>query len=105
MLPTLNIEGNLVLHSKLHSRGRGCKVGDLVSAVHPMDSSVWVLKRIVGMPGDFVCVDPDPEGEGGGRGMIQVGTSLGGGKTVVGGWGWGWEPDWGLGNVVWGNWG
>ncbi|KAF8425103.1 peptidase S24/S26A/S26B/S26C [Tirmania nivea] len=70
MLPTLSIEGTLVLHSKLHSRGRGCKAGDLVSAIHPMDSSVYVLKRIIGMPGDFVCVDPDPEGEGGR--MIQI---------------------------------
>jgi len=79
MLPTLSIDGTLVLHSKLHSRGRGCKVGDLVSAIHPMDSSVYVLKRIIGMPGDFVCVDPDPEG-GGGR-MIQVGGT---------------DPRWGL---------
>ncbi|KAF8477134.1 peptidase S24/S26A/S26B/S26C [Kalaharituber pfeilii] len=70
MLPTLNVAGDLILHSKLHSRGRGCKVGDLVSIIHPQDSSVYALKRIVGMPGDFVCVDPDPV-TGGGT-MIQV---------------------------------
>jgi len=49
-------------------------VGDLVSAIHPMDSSIYVLKRIIGMPGDFVCVDPDPEGAGGR--MIQVGELI-----------------------------
>ncbi|KAI5811083.1 peptidase S24/S26A/S26B/S26C [Peziza echinospora] len=61
MLPTIHIVGDWVLHSKLHSRGRGCVVGDLVSAIHPEDPNVFVLKRILGMPGDFVCVDPDPE--------------------------------------------
>ena len=79
-----------MLHSKLHSRGRGCKVGDLVSAIHPMDSSVFVLKRIIGMPGDFVCVDPDPEGEGGA--MVQVGGPLGYGD-------WGITRNWVVGHV------
>lgn len=68
MVPTLPVDGNFLLYSKLHRRGRGCKVGDLVSSIHPQDSSVYVLKRIIGMPGDFICVDPG----GGRRRMIQV---------------------------------
>lgn len=68
MVPTLPVDGNFLLYSKLHRRGRGCKVGDLVSSIHPQDSSAYVLKRIIGMPGDFICVDP---GGGGGK-MIQV---------------------------------
>lgn len=68
MVPTLPVDGNFLLYSKLHRRGRGCKVGDLVSSIHPQDSSAYVLKRIIGMPGDFICVNP---GGGGGK-MIQV---------------------------------
>ena len=34
-----------------------------------MDSEVYVLKRVVGMPGDFVCVDPE---DGGGGMMVRV---------------------------------
>lgn len=81
MLPTINIEGDFILISKLYSRGRGVKVGDLVSYVHPVDGpGVHVCKRVIGMPGDFVVTDPmGAPGE-----MLQVGWG------VLGGW-WGWE--------------
>lgn len=59
MLPTINIEGDFIVISKLYSRGRGVGVGDLVSYVHPVDGpGVHVCKRIIGMPGDFVVTDP-----------------------------------------------
>lgn len=59
MLPTINIEGDFIVISKLYSRGRGVGVGDLVSYVHPVDGpGVHVCKRVIGMPGDFVVVDP-----------------------------------------------
>lgn len=59
MLPTINIEGDFIIISKLYSRGRGVGVGDLVSYVHPVDGpGVHVCKRVIGMPGDFVVMDP-----------------------------------------------
>lgn len=68
MMPTFGISGS-VLISKLHRRGRGVEVGDMVSYVHPvMGPEVFVIKRIIGMPGDFVVKDPmDETGE-----MLQV---------------------------------
>lgn len=59
MLPTINIEGDFIVVSKLYSRGRGVGVGDLISYVHPVDGpGIHVCKRVIGMPGDFVVTDP-----------------------------------------------
>jgi len=44
--------------SMLHSRGRGVQVGDLVTISKPDTNNVLLLKRVLGMPGDFVVVDP-----------------------------------------------
>ncbi|KAI5790137.1 peptidase S24/S26A/S26B/S26C [Geopyxis carbonaria] len=69
MLPTFAVSGDWVFTSKLHCYGRGCKVGDVVSYVHPLNGpGVNVMKRIIGMPGDFVVRDPtDGTGD-----MLQV---------------------------------
>lgn len=77
MLPTINVSGDWIVVSKLHARGgRGAgpgglaiRVGDLVSYAHPVDGpDVHVVKRVVGLPGDFVVVDPtDGSGD-----MLQV---------------------------------
>jgi signal peptidase I len=69
MLPTIGVSGEWVLISKFHTRGREIKVGDLVSFQHPYDGrDVGVLKRVIGMPGDFVVKDPtDGTGD-----MLQV---------------------------------
>ncbi|KAA8901689.1 peptidase S24/S26A/S26B/S26C [Sphaerosporella brunnea] len=59
MLPTIGVSGEWVLISKFHTRGREIRVGDLVSFQHPYDGrDVGVLKRVIGMPGDFVLKDP-----------------------------------------------
>lgn len=64
MLPTLHIDGDWVIISKLHARGgwlsRGyfpLAVGDLVSFSHPVRQGADAIKRVVGMPGDFVLRD------------------------------------------------
>lgn len=56
----MNILGDWIVISKLHSRGRGMEVGDLVNYLHPVyvGSGERVVKRIIGMPGDFVVADP-----------------------------------------------
>lgn len=74
MLPTLSVNGDAVLLSKYYRRGRGVRVGDLVTFSHPREPDAGALKRVVGMPGDFVCTGERVRGgEGEERGMIQVG--------------------------------
>ena len=68
MNPTLNATGDFLLLSKRYRRGRGIEVGDMVSFKHPIDEWTSSVKRVVGMPGDFVLRDsPGTSGV-----MIQV---------------------------------
>jgi inner membrane protease subunit 1 len=46
----------IIAISKLQRRGRNIKVGDIVSFAHPMIPNARGAKRVIGMPGDFVCV-------------------------------------------------
>src|SRR6266566_4672708 len=72
MMPTLDQAGNWILISKRHRRGRRIGVGDLVSFKHPL-LEIRAVKRVVGMPGDFVL--SGTPGVGGER-MVQVGDNL-----------------------------
>lgn len=58
MLPTLNYAGDYIHANKMCSKGRNIKLGDMVIAVKPTDPTQRVCKRVTGMPGDFVLVDP-----------------------------------------------
>lgn len=58
MLPTLYFAGDFVHSDKTCQRGRGCRVGDVVVALKPTDTTQRVCKRISGMPGDYIMVDP-----------------------------------------------
>ena len=69
MLPALGVRGEWLWVSTWHGRGRGVRVGDLVSVRHPLVPGEGVSKRVLGMPGDFVLRDTP---EGGGDAMIQV---------------------------------
>ena len=69
MVPTLSSLGDTVLISKYYRHGRGLKVGDIVSFVHPYDDDARACKRVIGMPGDFVLRDTPEKGKGL---MIQV---------------------------------
>lgn len=71
MLPTIAASGDGVYVSKLHRRGKGIKVGDMVNFKHPMFPELGAIKRVVGMPGDFVARDSPGTGTGL---MIQVGA-------------------------------
>lgn len=68
MTPIMNGTGDWLLLSKMYRRGRYVKVGDLVSFKHPIDEGTFGVKRVIGMPGDFVLRDtPGTSGV-----MIQV---------------------------------
>lgn len=58
MLPTLNMTGDIVGYEHLTQRFSKLGTGDLVVAVSPSDPSKLVCKRVIGVPGDKVCVNP-----------------------------------------------
>lgn len=72
MLPTVGVSGDVIFTSKRYARGNGIEFGDLVEFNHPMVPSEAALKRVMGLPGDFVREDG---GLGRGDRMIQVVSS------------------------------
>ncbi|KAG4427078.1 hypothetical protein IFR05_017438, partial [Cadophora sp. M221] len=54
MLPTIEVVGDMVLIDKGYRRGRGVVVGDVVSFDSVVQPGERVIKRVVGMEGDFV---------------------------------------------------
>ncbi|SCV05077.1 LANO_0G17964g1_1 [Lachancea nothofagi CBS 11611] len=58
MLPTLAADNDYVHALKTYRDGKGCQIGDCIVAVKPTDPYQRVCKRITGMPGDVILVDP-----------------------------------------------
>jgi mitochondrial inner membrane protease subunit 1 len=69
MLPTFNASHDWVFISKYYRRGRDISVGDVVSFKHPVRVGENAIKRVVGMPGNFVLAGTPGRGEGR---MLQV---------------------------------
>lgn len=69
MLPTFEVVGEYMLISKLHRFGRGVSVGDIVTYNIPVSEDAVGVKRVLGMPGDYVLMETPGHGTGG---MIQV---------------------------------
>lgn len=57
MIPTMYPEGEWILESRLGSPS-SLRRGDLAIYTSPLDPSRTVCKRVLGLPGDVVCVDP-----------------------------------------------
>ncbi|KAJ3169506.1 hypothetical protein HDU88_000696 [Geranomyces variabilis] len=63
MLPTFNVAHDLVFFEKLSIRWRPPQLGDVVVCVSPRNPARPICKRVLGLPGDTVYVDPTvPEG-------------------------------------------
>lgn len=58
MLPTLQAKYDFVVASKKHRLGRDVDTGDVIVAIKPSDPDHRVCKRISGMPGDVILIDP-----------------------------------------------
>lgn len=63
MMPTLSHTGDYILHDRLSHKIGGREKpsiarGTLITYVSPRDPSRLVCKRVIGLPGDIVCVDP-----------------------------------------------
>lgn len=67
MYPTLSNRGSYILHSPLALWWSAPTRGELVTAISPLDPSHQVLKRIIGLGGDEVLVDPTGE-----RGLVAA---------------------------------
>jgi len=64
MLPTFAVQGELVIEDHITYRlfPDSLARGDLIIAKSPIDPDNTVIcKRIIGLPGDIVCVDPTGE--------------------------------------------
>ncbi|KAI0931946.1 hypothetical protein AcW1_000787 [Taiwanofungus camphoratus] len=60
MLPTMSVSGEWIFEKKWIYPER-LRRGDLVTFLSPLDPTRIVCKRIVGLPGDVICVDPTGE--------------------------------------------
>lgn len=60
MMPTIDEEGEIALESILTYKLYPSSLarGDLVTLPSPLDPSRIICKRIAGLPGDIICVDP-----------------------------------------------
>ncbi|QPH04020.1 hypothetical protein C2857_000619 [Epichloe festucae Fl1] len=70
MLPTFALDGDWIAADMRHRLGRGVAVGDLVLYKIPISANDNGVKRVVGMPGDYVSLGTP--GEKGEDQMIQV---------------------------------
>jgi len=64
MLPTLSVSGDLIVEETLTINNPGLrplKRGDLVVMISPLDPRAQICKRVLGLPGDVICVDPTGE--------------------------------------------
>ncbi|GJE85778.1 signal peptidase I family protein [Phanerochaete sordida] len=57
MLPTMSAAGEVVFENRMVSP-KSLKRGDLVTYISPLDPTRVVCKRLIGLPGDIICVDP-----------------------------------------------
>lgn len=60
MMPTMGMEASHLLVSKRHRLGRGVEPGDIIVLRHLASPGSRIIKRVVGMPGDYVLVGPHP---------------------------------------------
>ncbi|KAJ8084227.1 hypothetical protein PM082_002994 [Marasmius tenuissimus] len=63
MLPTLANEGEIVIEDRLTYRlwPESLARGDLLILKSPIDANRLICKRLLGLPGDTICVDPTGE--------------------------------------------
>ncbi|KFY00001.1 hypothetical protein V495_08564 [Pseudogymnoascus sp. VKM F-4514 (FW-929)] len=69
MMPTFEVIGDYVISSKHYRRGRDIKVGDMVTFRSVTEPGERVIKRVIGLEGDYVL--RDTPGSGSDK-MIQV---------------------------------
>lgn len=74
MLSTFHVYGDILVTNKHFRRGRDVKVGDVVSFKSVYEPGERVIKRVIGMPGDYVMMDTPGSGS---DTMLQVSDPYG----------------------------
>ncbi|KAI1406554.1 LexA/Signal peptidase [Hypoxylon fuscum] len=69
MLPTFLTRDEWFVTDRSHRRGRGVRVGDCVLYAIPVEAGEEGIKRVIGLPGDYVLLNSPGVGNGN---MIQV---------------------------------
>ncbi|TLS26185.1 hypothetical protein PpBr36_04505 [Pyricularia pennisetigena] len=69
MLPTFEVVGDAAVINRTYRRGRNICVGDIVAYDIPVEKKDTGMKRVIGMPGDYVLINSP---ESGSSEMIQV---------------------------------
>ncbi|KAI0977184.1 hypothetical protein F4678DRAFT_412119 [Xylaria arbuscula] len=79
MLPTFFLMNEWFVTDRRYRRGRGVSVGDCVAYAIPVDPGEEGVKRVMGMPGDYVLLNSPPlsANSGSGAGMDRAGRSVG----------------------------
>ncbi|KAI9790717.1 MAG: hypothetical protein M1816_004858 [Peltula sp. TS41687] len=72
MLPTFALRDDWIIIGKRHAKGRGIQVGDVVSYWIPMHPGRGGVKRVMGMPGDFVMTGTPAGTAGPGAGSDEM---------------------------------
>lgn len=76
MLPTFEMYNDWVITSKSYRRGRGVVAGDVVTFRSVYNPGEKVIKRVIGLQGDYVLMNTPGSGS---DAMVQVGGLWGGG--------------------------
>ncbi|KAK5627393.1 hypothetical protein RRF57_003108 [Xylaria bambusicola] len=77
MLPTFLIMDEWFITDKRYRRGRGIQVGDCVAYSIPVEPGQEGLKRVMGMPGDYVLLNTPPSSSrAGDSGVDRAGRSV-----------------------------
>ena len=58
MLPTFNVSGDVVLVDKLFWKFKPLELGSILVYISPQNPDRYVIKRLLGKPGDMVYIDP-----------------------------------------------
>ncbi|KAI1375275.1 LexA/Signal peptidase [Hypoxylon crocopeplum] len=69
MLPTFLVRDECFVSDRWYRRGRGVRVGDCVVYSIPVEAGEEGIKRVLGLPGDYVLLNSPGVGSGN---MIQV---------------------------------
>ncbi|KAI1312965.1 LexA/Signal peptidase [Xylaria venustula] len=78
MLPTFFVTNEWFVTDKRYRRGRGVEVGDCVVYAIPVDPGEEGVKRVMGMPGDYVLLNSPPSSaNGGGLSVDRAGRGVG----------------------------
>ena len=68
MLPTFHVTNDWVLISRMYRRGKGIVAGDIVTFDSVVEPGERVIKRVLGLEGDYVLRDTPGESNM----MVQV---------------------------------